>query len=652
MRYNLPHVLLLGVLCLVGVVRAGTMPVPGFSFSYDGQPVSGGVSRTVDARLRVTVEKTEFPEADAVEWKLWFENPSAERSGIVSDVCDGDFLVAMEPDAVRHPCEASKPGDRAVIAMRGCVGEGTWDYTFDDESSATEFAPKTYFLREQTWSDKISVSNRNARSSNVMAPFFNVTYRDAGALVAIGWTGDWKADFENLPGGVRVKTGLKRTRFRLEPGEKLRTSSVLVMNYAKGEDASNKFRSLIRTRFSHVATSGGRDSEGIFATELWGASKTKTMIERLRTFERERVVSDFLWVDAGWYGKGESGGDTMTSDWPSYCGDWQVNPAIHPDGFRDVAAEARRLGMRFLLWFAPENIGAKSEAKRSHPGWVLDPNDGYALWNLGNADARAASFRMIDGFVRDLGLGCYRQDSNQGLAKHFALGDAPDRVGITEIRHITGMYGLWDDLRAAHPGLLVDNCASGGRRIDIETLRRSHPFFRSDYQCNRNCAPEVVQAHNANLAWWLPYHGCTTKQTDLYCLRSAYSSSFGVAACEDDDRALTADDFAAWRKAADEYRKVRRFFSRNFYNHGSRTADLSAWAVWQYLDPATGEGCVLAFRRPESPNDRVAVDLKGVSGALDFIDLDTGRKVRGTSRLEIVLGERRSSAFWTYAPAK
>ena len=43
--------------------------------------------------------------------------------------------------AVRAQGSFSKPGDRAVIAMRGCVGEGTWDYSFDDESSATEFAP-------------------------------------------------------------------------------------------------------------------------------------------------------------------------------------------------------------------------------------------------------------------------------------------------------------------------------------------------------------------------------------------------------------------------------------------------------------------------------------------------------------------------------
>ncbi len=41
---------------------------------------------------------------------------------------------------------------------------------------------------------------------------------------------------------------------------------------------------------------------------------------------------------------------------------------------------------------------------------------------------------------------------------------------MTEIRYVEGHYAMWDELRARHPGLWIDNCASGGRRIDLETL--------------------------------------------------------------------------------------------------------------------------------------------------------------------------------------
>ena len=39
---------------------------------------------------------------------------------------------------------------------------------------------------------------------------------------------------------------------------------------------------------------------------------------------------------------------------------------------------------------------------------------------------------------------------------------------------------MWDEILATHPGLLIDDCSSGGRRIDIETLARSFPLWRSD----------------------------------------------------------------------------------------------------------------------------------------------------------------------------
>ena len=54
---------------------------------------------------------------------------------------------------------------------------------------------------------------------------------------------------------------------------------------------------------------------------------------------------------------------------------------------------------------------------------------------------------------------------------------------MTEIRYVEGLYELWDELRARHPGLVLDDCASGGRRIDLETCRRALVQTRSDTAC-------------------------------------------------------------------------------------------------------------------------------------------------------------------------
>ena len=46
-----------------------------------------------------------------------------------------------------------------------------------------------------------------------------------------------------------------------------------------------------------------------------------------------------------------------------------------------------------------------------------------------------------------------------------ATKEGPERTGITEIKHIMGLYRFWDELRSRHPGLVIDNCSSGGRRF-------------------------------------------------------------------------------------------------------------------------------------------------------------------------------------------
>ena len=73
-----------------------------------------------------------------------------------------------------------------------------------------------------------------------------------------------------------------------------------------------------------------------------------------------------------------------------------------------------------------------------------------------------------------------RIDFNINPGSYWAQADGANRTGITENRYIQGLYALWDALLAAHPGLIIDDCSSGGRRIDVETLSRSFPLWRSD----------------------------------------------------------------------------------------------------------------------------------------------------------------------------
>ena len=87
----------------------GSTPSPAFSFKYGDRAVTGSESMQVDAHLKVTVESVAYPQFNAVEWVLRFENPSAEKSAILSEIRDGNFLVSLPPQPKKFPGDIALP---------------------------------------------------------------------------------------------------------------------------------------------------------------------------------------------------------------------------------------------------------------------------------------------------------------------------------------------------------------------------------------------------------------------------------------------------------------------------------------------------------------------------------------------------------------
>ena len=625
---------------------------PSFGVKYNGEPLNTDFKHSSDGEYKVEsgvtvkMHKNEYSKYDAVEWVLYFENSSGRDSGIFSDILDCDTLLPFEMPERKAPGYMPKDGDACVITMNGMVdGSLYWE---NDKKSASEYGLNYEYL------DKTPVKrfeNIGGRSSNGMMPFFDITANNEGYIAAIGWTGSWKAEFEICSDGIMMKTGLKETGFYLKPGEKIRTSSVLIMKYDDKEDKYNKFRKLIKSHFSHKScTAACRES--LMAFELWGGLTSDEMKKRINELAKYDIKFEDIWIDAGWYGDCLNCDEAFSGDWWEKTGDWGINKRVHPDSLKEVSECAKKAGMKLMLWFEPERAVAGTKNTIEHPEWFLSlPDSNGKILNYGNDDARKYVCRMLEGYIKDLDLSCYRQDFNTELDEYFRYNDEENRRGITEIKHIMGMYEVWDSILEKFPELLIDNCSSGGRRIDIETLKRSIPFFRSDYQCNFNENSEVLQTHNSNISCYLPYNGCTCKtKSDTYAIRSSYSSSWGGAFYNAIFQSMSEEDFAWAKRITDEYRSIRGYFSMDFYNHGSDCFDSSSWAIWQYHDPDTDSGIVMAFRRCNSPFDTVRVRLKGLpkEERYTYINFDGNNAIEGTDFLDITLSEKRSSAIFIY----
>jgi len=629
----------------------------GFSFDYCGERKKFDREGTykIDDNLTVTCVRREFKKYDAADWVIWFENTGKENTDIISNILDCDTSLPLQHIGYPRSGLLAEPDYPALIWQNGCVDGNV--YNFDDEASAVEYKLHTEYFHP-SYKNRYSYRNVTGRSSDGTTPFFKVVSKGKGAVIAIGWTGGWKADFlYDDNGNVSVKTGLQnKTNFYLEPGEKVRTSSILIMEFSSDDpiDVTNKFRRLIKEHFSHKTCGTSRD--GLMAFELWGGLPSEEMVKRLRKLKEYDIKLDDLWIDAGWYGQCKNCDTPYGGDWYMYAGEWEINKRVHPNMLRDVKEAANDAGMSMMLWFEPERATGHVPIVKEHPEYFIPKNNGDYIVNYGNDEARNYILEILSRYVKDLGMSCYRQDFNTDLNVLFANADADDRKGISEIKHICGLYRLWDDLHERFPHLLIDNCSSGGRRIDIETMKRSIAFFRSDYQCAFNSNGNVYQAHNSGINNYIPYNGCTTKvKNDDYNVRSSYSSSWGCACYNAIFQEMEHKDFLWLKKVTDEYRRIRRYFSCDFYDHGSKVYDLTSWAVWQYHDAQSGSGIVMAFRRDNSPFDRVKITLKGVDfgAAVEFESLNDGTRntvVAGNTDgdIEIVLPEKKSSIIYEY----
>ena len=348
-------------------------------------------------------------------------------------------------------------------------------------------------------------------------------------------------------------------------------------------------------------------------------------------------------IGIGWSGPSDSySPDEFTGDWAKHVGNWSINPAAHPNGLRPISDAAKAAGMKFLLWFEPERAVNGTPLTVEHPDWFLgERKPGHnMLFNLGLPEARRWLTDTLSEFMAEQGVQLYRQDFNFDPLPYWRAADAPDRQGMTEIRHVEGLYDFWDELLRRQPGLVIDNCASGGRRIDLETISRSIPLWRSDWQCGWINDGTPGQTHTMGLSYWVPLSGTGVlggcrRAGDTYNFRSSLSAaiSFGIFPYE----SFPIDEQYPWdwhRRMLADFVRARPLFYGDYYPLVANSPDYDVWAAFQMHRPDLGEGLVLAFRRKDAPFISADFRLQGLDPAAEYElqDVDTGKTWKQSSK--------------------
>ncbi len=624
-----------------------------FSFLYDGKDIfsydltineSGNESektteyRTADG-LKFTHVLKQYPEYDAIEWVTFFENTSDTPSKTLSRIYDCDADIPFEHDENLPWCAYIPESDKdlKIYSPQGSLWDKKEFYCDEDALVNNRYLNHLYPGDSKTY------KTSGGRSSQAVAPFFNLHRQGKGIVLAIGWTGQWSCTISRTNDSVNIKSGIENAQFYLLPGEKIRTSSTVLMQYEGSfVESQNKWRRLVKEHFSLIGKPG-REKCGPLCAGVWGGMSTKGVIDRIETIKKEKLPFEYIWMDAGWYGTStQPSPDEFEGDWGEFTGDWQVNKTHHPDELLDVRKAIKAAGMKFILWFEPERVKSNAPIYREHPEYFLTKgNDSNHLLNLGNDDAWQYCFDTLSNIIEKTQVNIYRQDFNFDPLDIWLAHDEMGRKGINEIKHITGLYKLWDKLLERFPSLCIDNCASGGRRIDIETLKRSIPLWRSDLQCPANFNIEDTQSHNMQFSTWIPFSGTGSGRdwSDSYRIRSCYAGAFTTNyTFSEKDSFGSKEQIQQIKKYLNEYLKIREYFYSDFYPLTDSIESEFSWNASQFNRPESCDGMVQIFRHSKSPFASAKFKLYGLDENKTYriidSDDDSHRDICGKELIE------------------
>jgi len=603
---------------------------PPFSFMYDGKSFRdlawkpARASRKLDdsrtehtltyaddkTGLDVRCVAVEYHDFPAVEWTVSFKNRGTSSTPILERIqgLDSRFERGSDGEFVLHGIK----GD-----FERAEGYEPWRQTLAPQAVAT-FAPPG--------------SGKSCDGPKGW-PYFNLQYPGGGVILAVGWPGQWSCAFtRDNAAGLRIQAGQELTRLILKPGEEIRTPLIALLFWQGADvvEAQNLWRRWFRAH--NLPQIEGQPQGPTTIVTVLGDDAERSELQALVD---GGVPVDILWRDAGgtretvWF---KLGPDPLPFQHPGMIwlnsGTWEIDTAKYPRGFRPLSDWAHARGMQLMLWFEPERVGdPNSWLGKHHPEWLLPNNWGGSILDEGNPEARKWLTDHISALIASQGLDWYREDMNGGgPCPAWRKNDAPDRQGMTENLYVQGHLAFWDELRRRHPRLRIDSCASGGRRNDLETMRRAVPLLRSDFQHPH--MPGVVegnQGHTYGLSFWLPFQGTGGFSAEPYVCRSFYLPSFGLTGRVWRDK---PENTLAMRKAYAECRRIAPLMLEgDYYPLTPYSLALDRWIAWQFNRPEQGDGVVQAFRRPQSVEERARYILRGLDPQARYAvtDLDTGQ---------------------------
>ena len=586
--------------------------------------------------LRLRLEAALWKEHPAVEWTGWLENVGTDDTAQISNVRAFDGILADEMKT-NHP---------------GINHTYTLSYFQGDYYSPDGFEQKRHFLSNGI---PKTFHNEGGRSCSTEFPYYRLCSHERAIAIAVSWQGQWETSFEfDWLNGVKFSTKLQYFDAYLKPGEKVRTPLVaLVFSEDADED---RCINLWRNWMIYDNMPRNKDGSSLSPyfslgnTGIFGFSGTaeENQLQFINAFAEHDIPFDYWWIDAMWY-------DCGSRKLPNWCpvGTWDADPVRFPNTLKPVSDRLHEINAQLLAWFEPERVTPGTYIYEEHPEFTLttptaeseeiqkgamgtDTNasiDNSRLLNLADDGVTDWLINKINHTIDVNGIDLYRQDMNTNPLRVWQHNDEPNRVGMLENKYCVNLFRYWDALVEAHPGMIIDTCASGGRRVELETMRRSVVLCKSDYN---GVMSTINCGFHHTLYQWLPYFNSIGYLPEKSYQDYSFSTSFALWIATKADVRQDVD-YDSLRKLLFLHKKLAPALYGNYYAMLPYSRDPREWNAWQFHCPQKDEGVALVVAHAKSLFTAATLPLRE-------IDAEATYEVRRVKELELGETEEMSGA--------
>ena len=279
------------------------------------------------------------------------------------------------------------------------------------------------------------------------------------------------------------------------------------------------------------------------------------------TEENEKMLMDYaaelgceyFCMDAGWYDKGF---------WWDKIGEWKESPERFPNGLKSLYDYARSKGLKMGMWLEIENMGIASDVAAKLPDdWFFCKHGKrnistkrYSL-DFRNPEVRKYCREVIDRLVRDYGCEYFKIDYNVITGTGSDLNS--DSLGDAMLEHYRALYDWYKEIFAAYPDIIIENCSTGGQRMDYGMLSLhglESISDQTDYIFHSFVASNVVSALTPEQAgaWVYPYEN--DREHVIYNVVNAMLIRFY---CSGRVWELSPENLALYKEGIDAYKSIR-----------------------------------------------------------------------------------------------